>query len=229
MKMTGLPTKISTGVPTGISGTQILDFDFDRDLLAAVKASSTPMVSIYPFDRDAVVAGRGSDLAQEITLSRVRADGIPVFRRMGGGCSVFLDPGNLIVSIAFPALGFGGIQTLFNRSSRWLIQGFADMGLSGIYQDGISDLVMENLKIGGSCFYRAKGFAYYSAAILVTPDLDKMAAYLRHPPREPDYRQGRSHRAFVTGLDRFLPDITVDSLAQSLIASLDPSVMDRAA
>ncbi len=212
-------------LPTITSGIQIREFDFDRDLLASVKASSIPLSAIYPFDRDAVVAGRGSDLSQEIRLSGVRADNVPVFRRMGGGCSVFLDPGNLIVSIAFPARGFGGIQTLFNLCSQWLIQGFADMGVSGIYRDGISDLVMENRKIGGSCFYRTKGFAYYSAAILVTPELDKMAAYLRHPPREPEYRKGRSHKDFLTGLDRFLPHITVNRLVQSLTACLDPSSM----
>ncbi|MEH0021659.1 MAG: hypothetical protein V6Z89_18530 [Desulfobacter sp.] len=206
----------------------VLDFDFDRPLLAAAKTASSPMVSIYPFDRDAIVAGRGSDLDIEINLSRARADKVPVYRRMGGGCSVFLDPGNLIVSLAFPARGIGGIQALFDKSSQWLIQGFANAGVDGVYQDGISDLVVKDRKIGGSCLYRTKGFAYYSAAILVTPDLDKMEAYLCHPPREPDYRQGRSHRDFVAGLNRFLPGLTVTDLARSLTACLDPSAMGKA-
>jgi lipoate-protein ligase A len=206
-------------------GIQIRDFHFDKGLLASVKAASVPMSQVYPFDREAVVAGRGSDLAKEVHLSKVKEDHIPVYRRMGGGCTVFLDPGNLIVSIAFPARGFGGIQTLFNLSSDWLIRGFKEMGLTGIYQDGISDLVMENKKIGGSCFYRTKGFAYYSAAVLVTPDLEKMADYLQHPPREPAYRNGRSHEDFVSGLNRFLPGITVAGLARSLSACLDPASM----
>ncbi len=142
---------------------------------------------------------------------------------------LFLDPGNLIVSTAFPAEGIGGIQALFNQCSQWLIQGFRDMGLAGIYQDGISDLVMENRKIGGACFYRAKGVAYYSAAVLVTPDLDLMAYYLAHPPREPDYRQGRHHKAFVSGLDAFVPGITVNRLALDLNAVLDASILNAAA
>jgi lipoate-protein ligase A len=212
----------TTPMPPGIP---IREFHFDKQLLASVKAASVPMSRVYPFDHEAVVAGRGSDLAREIHLPKVREDRIPVYRRMGGGCTVFLDPGNLVISIAFPASGFGGIQTLFNLSSDWLIRGFRDMGLSGVYQDGISDLVMENKKIGGSCFYRTKGFAYYSAAILVTPDLEKMGAYLQHPPREPEYRNGRSHEDFVAGLNCFLPHLTVDSLARSLSACLDPASM----
>ncbi|HCY85731.1 MAG TPA: hypothetical protein DHV36_11405, partial [Desulfobacteraceae bacterium] len=186
----------------------IRSFDYDRQLLAGVKATGAADVSIYPFHREAVVAGRGSRLDREIRLDRVQADGVAVYRRMGGGCSVFLDPGNLIVSIAFPAEGFGGIQTLFDRCSDWLIRGLSDAGVSGVYQDGISDLVIADRKIAGSCFYRAKGLAYYSAAILVTPDLAKMASYLRHPPREPAYRQGRSHAAFVAGGNFFYPELT---------------------
>ena len=218
-----------TGTAPVSPGIRIREYHFDRGLLDSVKASQVPVSRVYPFDREAVVAGRGSDLAREIRLSKVRKDRVPVYRRMGGGCSVFLDPGNLIISIAFPAGGFGGIQTLFNLSSAWLIRGFREIGLPGVYQDGISDLVMENRKIGGSCFYRTKGIAYYSAAILVTPDLEKMAAYLRHPPREPEYRNGRSHEDFVSGLNRFLPDITADSLALSFSACLDPASMAAAA
>ncbi|MCG8616199.1 MAG: hypothetical protein MI802_08275 [Desulfobacterales bacterium] len=212
----------------------VLTFDYDRELLARVKATGAADVNIYPFDREAVVAGRGSRLEREIHLDRVRADGVPVCRRMGGGCSVFLDPGNLIVSIAFPAEGFGGIQTLFDRCSDWLIRGFSDISVDGVYQDGISDLVIRDPKLGdrkvaGSCFYRTKGLAYYSAAILVTPELTKMDAYLRHPPREPEYRKGRCHSDFVAGLNRFYPGITVNTLAQLFAGRLDPSAMDAAA
>jgi lipoate-protein ligase A len=224
-----------TGKIQSIKGeAEVLSFDYDRELLARVKATGAADVNIYPFDREAVVAGRGSRLEKEIHLEKVRADGVAVYRRMGGGCSVFLDPGNLIVSIAFPAEGFGGIQTLFDRCSEWLIQGFSDIGIDGVYQAGISDLVINDTenhgrKIAGSCFYRTKGLAYYSAAILVTPDLAKMAAYLNHPPREPEYRKGRSHSDFVAGLNRFYPGITVDTLARLLSGRLDPSAMNAVA
>jgi lipoate-protein ligase A len=85
--------------------------------------------------------------------------------------------------------------------------------------------VKEDWKIGGSCFYRAKGIAYYSAAVLVTPDLDAMDRYLAHPPREPVYRRSRSHKAFVSGLDRWFPELTAEKLAQDLLGTLESSVL----
>jgi lipoate-protein ligase A len=208
---------------------QVRDFDFDSDLIRTVTQTQNAQVSIYPFDHRAVVAGRGTDLEQEISLDRVLADNIPIYRRMGGGCSVFLDPGNLIVSMAFPAKGFGNVGTLFNQASQTLIQGLTDAGIEGVYQDGVSDLVIQDRKIGGSCFYRAKGLAYYSAALLVSPDLEGMDTYLSHPPREPEYRKGRSHAEFVIGLNGIIPHISIDRLNRNLLLYLDPGAFVNAA
>ncbi|MCA1784984.1 MAG: lipoate--protein ligase family protein, partial [Desulfobacteraceae bacterium] len=191
-------------------------YDFDQDLLAQVRQTGQPGVAVYPFAFPAVVAGRGSDPDKEINLSLCTADGIPVFRRMGGGCAVFLDPGTLIVSIVLPAKGFAGIQRLFNFCNQLLIRGFAAMGLTGIFQDGISDLVLADRKVGGSSFYRSKGIAYYTASLLVSTDLDVMERYLPHPPREPVYRRKRSHREFVTCLDRAFPGLTMADLSAQL-------------
>jgi hypothetical protein len=35
---------------------------------------------------------------------------------------------------------------------------------------------------------------------LIDPDLDLIDRYLLYPPREPDYRSGRSHRRFMGSL-----------------------------
>ena len=55
-------------------------------------------------------------------------------------------------------------------------------------------------KIGGSCIWRTRGLLYYSTTLLVDPDLDLCERYLPHPPREPAYRAGRPHRAFMGSL-----------------------------
>jgi len=41
---------------------------------------------------------------------------------------------------------------------------------------------------------------YYSASLLVNAQLSLVERYLRHPPREPKYRDGRSHLEFVANL-----------------------------
>ncbi len=200
-------------------------YDFDQDLLAQVRQTEQPDFAVYPFAFPAVVAGRGSDLDKEIRLSLCTADGIPVFRRMGGGCAVFLDPGTLIVSVVLPAQGFAGIQRLFNFCNQQLIRGFASMGLTGIFQDGISDLVVVDRKVGGSSFYRSQGIAYYTAGLLVSTDLDAMERYLPHPPREPAYRRNRPHREFVTCLDKVFSGLTIGDLSAGLNDQLKLSLV----
>ncbi|WDP90214.1 MAG: hypothetical protein HUN04_11075 [Desulfobacter sp.] len=197
---------------------KILPYDFDDDLMEFVQVGKGPDVRIRPFDHTAVVAGRGSDLNLEIHMEDVRAAGIPVYRRKGGGCSVVLDPGNLMVTLALPAPGIGGIRELFDSCTRWLIRGFRDLGIEGIYQDGVSDLALDGRKVAGSCFYRTKGAALYSAAVLVNADLDLIDRCLSHPPREPGYRRGRSHKDFLTRLDRFIPGLTAEGLARKFCA-----------
>ena len=67
-------------------------------------------------------------------------------------------------------------------------------------REGTSDLAIGDRKIGGSCIYRVPGLLFYSTTLLLDPDIDLIERYLRHPPREPDYRKGRPHREFMTSL-----------------------------
>jgi lipoate-protein ligase A len=198
------------------SDVPVKDYLFDRDLLDRVRQTGLPDISVYPFSFPAVVAGRGSCLETEIRLPACARDRIPVFRRMGGGCAVFLDPGTVIVSMALPAGGFAGIQRLFNRCNRTLIRGLATSGLIGIYQDGISDLVLDDRKVGGTSLYRSNNLAYYTASLVVSTDLEAMDRYLKHPPREPAYRRHRPHSTFVMGLAQAFPGIDPAGLAGQL-------------
>jgi lipoate-protein ligase A len=200
----------------------VLPFIQDESLISAMKKKEDPQFFCGPFPHSAIVIGRGSSINEEVQMDNVLSDAIPVFQRKGGGCAVFLDPGNLIVSIAFPAKGFLQIQSLFQRASVWLIRGLKQSGIKTIYQDGISDLVIDNKKAGGSCFYRAKGLAYFSASILVSCDLNLMERYLYPPPREPEYRRGRCHKDFITSLDYHFPAVTVQSLTRNLKMNLNP-------
>jgi len=201
---------------------QELPYLYEKDLIGQMVSVGKPVMSIYPFSGNALVLGKGSRMSDEIHMGQALVDGIRIYRRMGGGCSVFLDPGNLIVSAAYPAKGILGIKELFHRGNTWLIQGLKDSGVKGITQDGISDLVIDGFKIAGTSFYRAKGVAYYTAAVLVSPDTDLMERYLKHPPREPDYRKGRTHKDFVKGLSAFDPDVTSGKLISNLRNHLNP-------
>jgi lipoate-protein ligase A len=191
-------------------------FTWDDALIESALIKNSPQFSCYPFPHPAIVAGNGSYLFRETRLEKIIRDHIPVYRRQGGGCAVFLDKGCLIVSTAFPAEGVLGVRSLFTRCTRRLIKGLNRTGINGIYPDGISDLVVDNHKIGGSCLKRSKGLAYFSASILVSTDLDMMGDYLEHPPREPEYRKRRVHRDFVRNLSHYFHGITVQDLCLDL-------------
>ena len=206
----------------------ISPFTRDDELIESVTALKVPKFSCYVFPLTAVVAGHGSTLALEVDIEKIIKDMIPVYRRHGGGCSILLDKGTAVVSAAFPAIGFSRIHEIFVKCTRWLIKGLTRTGITGVYQDGVSDLVIDNHKIGGSCLRRSKGFAYFSAALLVNSDLSLMDKYLLYPPREPEYRNKRDHLDFVRNIDWYFPGKTAQNIVHGFETCLDPNFLTDA-
>ena len=172
-------------------------FAYDDDLIAAAQHDRQSRVRVYRLAAPVVVLGSGSRADIEVNLDACRVDGLPVLRRRGGGCAVVLDPGNVIVSTVATGLPFGGHRRYFDQITNWLIEGLSQIGFRGIFQNGICDLVLGDRKIGGACIYRKRDLLYYSVSLLVDPDLDCITRYLKHPPREPEYRRGRNHAEFM--------------------------------
>ncbi len=179
---------------------ETVPYDLDDDMLARTRDDQQPRVRVYEPPAISVVIGRGGKQELELNTSNIETDGTTLYRRPGGGCSVVLDPGNLIVSVALPLEGIGMIKTAFAAVSDWLIDALTACDVPGVRQLGISDLAIGERKIGGSCIYRTRGLVYYSTTLLMDPDLDLVERYLLHPPREPDYRRCRSHRKFMGSL-----------------------------
>jgi len=191
-----------------IAGLEIRPYDADDRLIEATAEDRQPRHRIHRPEGVQVVLGRGSKPDRELNIDTCQKDGVQVFRRHGGGCSVVLDPGNLVVSVALPEQGFGENPKHFARITDWLIDGLAQAGIPHVKQRGISDLALDDHKIGGACIYRTRDLLFYTTTLLVDPDTALMERYLAHPPREPDYRHGRNHTDFVTALTKAIPTIT---------------------
>ncbi|NOZ01532.1 MAG: hypothetical protein GXP54_06540 [Deltaproteobacteria bacterium] len=194
----------------------ISPWNCDDDLIEAVRNHGRSAMRVHHWDRVEVVIGRGGKADVELRLDQIRSDCVPVLRRRGGGCAVVLDPGNIIVSVVLPLPGVFGIKASFRRISEWLIRGLADAGVPGVSQRGASDLTLDDRKVGGACIFRSKGLLYYSTTLLAAPDVGLVDRYLKHPPREPDYRLGRTHSEFM---GRLMPDshsTSVHDFARSL-------------
>jgi lipoate-protein ligase A len=184
-----------------MSGTSPRDrfppYALDDDLLARVREDGRPRVRVYVSPETMVVLGAGSKPELELHEDACREDGVPVFKRRGGGCAVVLDPGNVIVSTALGGMPYGHHQRHFDALTDWLIAALATIGCAGVTRKGICDLALGDRKVGGACLYRFKDLLYYTTSLLVAPDMTRVARYLKHPPREPDYRCGRSHQEFM--------------------------------
>lgn len=174
-------------------------FECSGDLLWRAEADGEELQVWEPRETE-VVLGRCSRLPEEVREEVVAADGVPVSRRRGGGCAVVVGPGVLIFS--YRRRGRRPLCPVHwsARAGRVLASALEALGVRGLVWREGGDLSLGDRKVLGSCLYLAAELMVYGASLLVNPDLSLLERYLRHPPREPDYRRGRSHRDFVTSL-----------------------------
>ena len=198
----------------------------DEDaLIAAVQRDRRPGMSIYRPTGISVVLGRGSKVALELRVDACVRDRVRLQRRRGGGCAVVLDPGNVIISIVLPTAGIGDSPRYFDTMSSFIIAGLDAIGFAELSRAGISDLALDDHKVGGSCMHRERAFLHYSTTLLIRPRIDLMERYLKHPPREPEYRRGRPHREFVSSLVTNPESSETDRMVAELERVLDTAVL----
>lgn len=174
----------------------------------------------------ALVIGHSQDPEREIRKEAVERDGIPVHRRMGGGGAVLLSPACFCVGLRFAKVKGRSIQDYFAAGSD-LIQRtvLSSLGIE-LIPHGISDLAYSDSlgirKVAGCSLYMPRDFALYLASVLVAPDYQDLETYLAHPSKEPDYREGRSHREFLVGLAEIVPgSLQPSGLLPSLRTALE--------
>lgn len=72
-----------------------------------------------------------------------------------------------------------------------------------IDRDASGDLRVGSRKVAGVALRRLRDATLLHGTLLVDADLERIAAVLRHPAREPAWRQGRSHLDFLVNLGHF--------------------------
>ena len=172
----------------------------NEDILISVLNGGSPAYRVYEPSGVQIVLGAGGKAERELYLDRVEMDGIPVLRRKGGGGTVVLSPGQIVVVLA------KRVSTRFNNVkfmreiNRWIMDALTSAGIDGIEHAGISDLTVDKRKILGSSLYRRKYILFYQSSLLVDNDKRLFDRYLKFPNRVPDYRSGRGHTEFCTSL-----------------------------
>jgi lipoate-protein ligase A len=175
---------------------------------------------VFEAEETLVVLGRSRKVDEDVELERCVQDGVPVLRRAGGGGTVVLSRGIVVVSLAARTTLPFHLREHMNAVNVLAVSALESLGVKNLSIRGISDIACGDRKLAGSSLYRTKDIVLYQGSLLVRPDFALFDRYLRHPSKEPDYRQGRAHRDFLTSLEAegypFPPETVVETLRRAL-------------
>jgi len=183
----------------------------DRASLVEGESSSPAdleALRVWQFDSPTVVIGRGSRVNDEVYVDRCLADGVPVLRRASGGSTIIAGPGCLMYSVLIsyqkrPAwrgldIAHHGVMTRVATATKKALNAF-HIPLT-VDMQGTCDLTIQGQKFSGNALRCKRNTMLYHGTILISMPLDWIDRYLREPPRQPDYREKRTHRSFVRNL-----------------------------
>lgn len=150
-----------------------------------------------------VVIGRGSSLEKEVDRRRCSEDAVPVLRRSSGGAAIVAGPGCLFYAVILSLKQYPDLRSI-DRAHAYvlstLIDGLRDM-VPDIARKGTSDLAVKGKKVSGNSLRCRKDYLLYHGTLLYDMPLAPITEYLRFPPRQPEYRENRSHADFVANLN----------------------------
>ena len=190
--------------------------NLDEDLLERVRAGVPWTYRSWEPEGVAVVLGRGNKAESEVYTNRCRNESIPVLRRRGGGGTVVLCPGIVVISLVKWVNHDYYFKEFFRQINGYVIETLHGLGMMELDQQGISDICIRDRKILGASMYRSKKLLFYTASLMVSNQLSLIEHYLRHPSKEPDYRKGRSHHEFLTTIAREYPEMSLEIVKKAL-------------
>lgn len=175
--------------------------NFPKEFWPRFGKMNTPILFRFFESKSTVVVLSASNHSeQETNLSICQKENIPILKRKGGGGTVVLSPGCLILTFAFYAKNIYGNKDYFYKINNLWINALNSYGIENLSQNGISDICLGNKKIAGTSIFRKKHLLVYQGSLLVNSDLNLISKLLCYPSRAPEYRAQRTHDEFLTTL-----------------------------
>ncbi len=173
----------------------------DEALLEAAEAGEGPaeVLRLWELPQPCVVIGRSSRLLTEVNEAACQQLQIPVLRRCSGGAAVVAGPGCLMYSVVLSYERHPSLHLLDQAHAfvlDTLVRALSTLA-PGVERLGTSDLTRNRLKFSGNSLRCKRDFLLYHGTILYQFPLGLISRCLGVPPRQPQYRQGRSHERFV--------------------------------
>lgn len=174
-------------------------------------------VKVWRPEQTCLVLGQSNHPETSLIVDSVVKDQIPVYKRPSGGETVILTKNMLVISVAFRVPTLQNPKPYFVRINNGIISALEKQGVTGLNQKGISDIAIFDKKILGSSIYRTTQKMFYHAVLNISENIDTISRYISHPTKEPDYRQGRSHKEFVTSLQEAGYEVSFERLEESIV------------
>jgi lipoate-protein ligase A len=147
----------------------------------------------------AVVMGFNERAEQVADLAACARYGVRVLKRCTGGGTVLQTRGVLNYSLITPAPDHIDLKAGFRQGTELVCAILCAFGVTGA-QRGTSDVAVGDRKISGNARAWRWKASLVHGTLLVDFDSELAEKLLLHPPREPEYRRGRSHRDFLVTL-----------------------------
>ncbi len=193
----------------------------NEDLLDGFRRTGVPVSRIYEPPSLCAVLGAAGKPEQDLLLDNLNADGVPWKKRRGGGGTVILGPGQVVLALVTEVASPFRNREYAAEINSWIVESLAQLSIHGAHPEGISDLAIGEKKIVGTSIYRTRLVLFYQASLLVSNDLAVFTRYLAMPAKVPDYRRGRGHEDFCTTLVREGHQVTVADVMAVLKRTVD--------
>jgi lipoate-protein ligase A len=150
-----------------------------------------------------VVLGSSKRVRDEVNLEACKADNIHILRRHSGGGTVLQGPGCLNYSLILQIDSESPTRNITDTTN-FIMQRHAEVlsGLLGenVEMKGSSDLTIGGRKFSGNAQRRKLKALLFHGTFLLDFNLELIETYLKMPPKQPEYRQQRSHMEFVRNI-----------------------------
>lgn len=162
----------------------------------------TEVLRLWEPTQPIVVVGRSSRVSAEVDCERCQQMGITILRRSSGGATVLTGPGCLMYALVLSHERRPALQ-MISEAHRFVLETMSDLlasVASGVQPRGTSDLTISGRKFSGNSMRAKRTHLLYHGTLLYDFPLELIAKCLRMPPRQPEYRQERSHDDFLINL-----------------------------
>lgn len=172
---------------------------FDETQAKSAYATGKRLLRFWWGNSPAIVMGSSQCTGDVANTTACTARRVPILKRCSGGGAVLENSGVFNYTLISPAPSHLDVAASFQEGTDLVRSILANLGIAGVRR-GTSDVAVGDRKISGNALAMRWKAQLVHGTLLVDFDFDLADQVLKHPPREPDYRHGRSHREFLVTL-----------------------------